>query len=49
MREPAFYDDGTGLCFWCPSEAVAEMFGVPLCTTHYEEEEIKLGRIVVDE
>jgi hypothetical protein len=34
----AFYDDGTGLCFWCPDKAVDEMYGIPLCDKHYEQE-----------
>jgi hypothetical protein len=36
---PAFYDDGTGLCFWCPVIAVGESFGIPLCDKHLAEEE----------
>ena len=34
----AFYDDGTGLCFWCPKPAVDQWFGVPLCDDHYGQE-----------
>jgi hypothetical protein len=34
-KRPAFYDDGTGLCFWCPKPAVDEWCGVPLCADHY--------------
>ena len=35
----AFYDDGTGLCFWCRNVAVADWFGVPLCQDHYDIEQ----------
>ena len=37
----AFYDDGTGLCFWCTKTAVAEWCGVPLCDEHAAEEMAK--------
>jgi hypothetical protein len=40
----AFYDDGTGMCYWCRQAAVAELFGVPLCPKHYDEEVQKFDR-----
>lgn len=40
----AFYDDGTGLCYWCPEFAVGDLYGVPLCERHYELEELQLMR-----
>jgi hypothetical protein len=43
---PAFYDDGTGLCFWCPKPATGESFGVPLCPEHLDEEEYELHKSI---
>lgn len=37
----AFYDDGTGLCFWCPRLATTDYMGVPLCDKHADEELVK--------
>lgn len=34
----AFYDDGTGLCFWCPQLAITDYMGLPLCDNHADEE-----------
>jgi hypothetical protein len=34
----AYYDDGTGLCFWCCEAATADWCGVPLCDRHAAEE-----------
>lgn len=38
----AFYDDGTGLCFWCPEKAVTQWCGVPLCGPHWDKEQTQM-------
>jgi hypothetical protein len=38
MAESSFYDDGTGLCYWCPKKATTDYCGLPLCDEHADAE-----------
>lgn len=40
----AFFDDGDGLCFWCPDKAITDWCGVPLCEKHWGEEQVQMQR-----